>query len=89
MQVTWGGKPANPQTSGYRIWAIQNGVKYGPVTVPPTATSGYVGGLTNGVPAQIYVAGVNAQGVGTVCGFSLGHPCFGCSGSLLAALASN
>lgn len=65
LQVSWGGKPSNPQTTGYRIWAMQNGVKYGPVTVPPYVTSGFVGGLTNGVPAQIYVAAVNAQGVGT------------------------
>ncbi|RCW49165.1 pectin methylesterase-like acyl-CoA thioesterase [Paenibacillus prosopidis] len=64
LQVSWGGKPANPQTSGYRIWATQNGQTFGPVEVPPTATSGYIGGLANGVPAQVHVAGVNAQGVG-------------------------
>lgn len=64
IQVSWSGMPANPQTTGYRIWAKQNDVIYGPVDLPPTATSGYVGGLTNGVPANIFVAGVNAVGVG-------------------------
>lgn len=65
LEASWGGKPANPQTSGYRLWAIQNGAKFGPVTLPPTATSGFIGGLANGVPAEIHVAGINAIGLGT------------------------
>jgi hypothetical protein len=64
LQANWSGMPANPQISGYRVWAIQNGKTHGPVDLPRTASSGFVDGLSNGVPAQIYVVGINAQGVG-------------------------
>ncbi|WP_371180935.1 pectinesterase family protein [Xanthomonas sacchari] len=62
VQVSWGGKPANPVEQGYILTAKQGSSTFGPITLPPTATSGYVDGLDNGTPATVSVVEFNAQG---------------------------
>ncbi|GGA39645.1 pectinesterase family protein [Dyella nitratireducens] len=62
VQVTWAGQPANPVEQGYTLTATQNGKTFGPVSLPPSASSGYIDGLANGVPATVTVREFNAQG---------------------------
>ncbi|MBO9880473.1 pectinesterase family protein [Xanthomonas sp. D-109] len=62
VQVSWGGQPANPVEQGYILTAKQGSSTFGPITLPPTATSGYVDGLDNGTPATVSVVEFNAQG---------------------------
>jgi pectin methylesterase-like acyl-CoA thioesterase len=62
VQATWAGQPANPVEQGYTLTATQNGKTFGPVSLPPSASSGYIDGLANGVPATVTVREFNAQG---------------------------
>ncbi len=66
LELYFAGKGANPQTTGYRMWAVQNGTTYyaSSEDLPPTTMRYFVNGLTNGVPARIYVAGINSVGEG-------------------------
>ncbi|MBB6249375.1 pectinesterase family protein [Rhodanobacter sp. A1T4] len=62
IQVTWAGQPANPVEQGYTLTATQDGNTFGPVSLPPSASTSYIDGLANGVPAKITVMEFNAQG---------------------------
>jgi len=62
VQITWAGQPANPVEQGYTITAKQGGNTFGPVTLPASASSGYIAGLSNGVPATITLTEFNASG---------------------------
>ncbi|WP_369977234.1 pectinesterase family protein [Xanthomonas bundabergensis] len=62
VQVRWGGQPANPVEQGYILTARQGSSTFGPITLPPTATTGYVDGLDNGAPATVSVVEFNAKG---------------------------
>lgn len=62
VQVSWGGQPANPVEQGYILTARQGSNRFGPITLPPTATSGYIDGLDNGAPASVSVVEFNAKG---------------------------
>lgn len=62
INIAWAGTPANPTETGYTLTATQGGKTYGPVHVPATATSGYIGGLANGTAATITLAEVNPEG---------------------------
>ncbi|GLQ91626.1 pectinesterase family protein [Dyella acidisoli] len=62
VQVSWAGQPASPVEQGYTITATQNGKTFGPITLPPYASTGYIDGLANGTPATVTVREFNAQG---------------------------
>ncbi|NYF80856.1 polygalacturonase/pectin methylesterase-like acyl-CoA thioesterase [Granulicella arctica] len=62
IQITWSGAPANPVETGYTLTAQQSGTTFGPVNVPPYASTGYISGLTNGTAATVSLVEVNADG---------------------------
>ncbi len=65
LALYFAGNGANPPTTGYKMWAIQNGMIYcAPEELPPATMRYFVAGLANGFPAKIYVAGINAEGQG-------------------------
>ena len=62
VQVSWAAQPANPAEQGFTLTATQGATTVGPITLPAFASSGYVSGLANGVPAVVTVREFNAQG---------------------------